>query len=114
MRVQPAEDPGLILHNPDMGWVLYENYPLDQQPHGSSTIVVLPDQTFPEADAVALMFAWRDIEATQGAYDFYKVDKAHDYWAARRKEIQLSMSSKPLMVGPNGNSRAPAYVLDHL
>src|SRR6185436_16894289 len=114
VTVHPPEDTAAVLHNPDMGWVLYENYPLDQQPHGSSTMVVLPDQTFPEADGVALMFAWRDIEVTQGRYDFSKVDKAYDYWAARGKEIQLRMSSEPLMVGPSGNAGAPPYVLDHL
>src|SRR4051812_22417666 len=114
MIVAPKEVPGAVLHNPDMGWVLYENYPLDQHPHGSSTMLVVPNESFPEADAVALMFAWRDIETNNGAYDFSKVDKAYDYWTTRGKEIQLRMSSEPLMVAPFANPGAPAYVLDHL
>jgi hypothetical protein len=112
--VHPAEDPSIVLQNPDMGWLLYENYPIDQHPHGSSTMLVLPNESFPEADAVALMFAWRDLEPNQGAYDFSRVDQAYDYWANREKELQLRMSSEPLMVGPFGNTGAPAYVLDHL
>jgi hypothetical protein len=108
------EDTNAVLHNPGMGWVLYENYPIDQDPHGSSTMLTLPNENFPEADAVALMFAWRDIETTAGVYDFSRVNKAYDYWASRGKELQLRMSSEPLMVGPFGSVGAPAYVLDHL
>src|SRR4051812_46081524 len=33
--VHPLEDRDALLHNPDMGWVLYENYPLDPPPNGS-------------------------------------------------------------------------------
>ena len=43
--VNPTELPDSILHNPDMGWVLYENYPLDQDPKGSSTLLTLPNKT---------------------------------------------------------------------
>ena len=54
----PEEDTAAVLHNPDMGWVLYENYPLDQSP-GSATLRVLPEETFPEVDAVAIMLVGR-------------------------------------------------------
>jgi len=40
----------VVLANPDMGWVLYENYPLDQGP-GSPTLSELPKESFPEASA---------------------------------------------------------------
>jgi len=40
----PLEETNLVLHNPDMGWILYENYPLDQQPGGSSTMLALPNE----------------------------------------------------------------------
>jgi len=110
--VQPVEGTNLILHNPDMGWVLYENYPLDQEPHGSSTMLTLPNESFPEVDAVAIMFSWRDVETSEGVHDFSKVDKAYDYWATRRKEIQLRMSSEPLMVGTGAGP--PLYVLNRL
>ena len=29
VTVTPAEDEKAVLHNPNMGWVLYENFPLD-------------------------------------------------------------------------------------
>src|SRR4051812_18435104 len=83
--VQPVEDTNAVLRNPDMGWVLYENYPLDTIPGGSSTLVALPNETFPEVDAVALMFTWQDVERTEGVYDFSKVDFAYDYWRKRGK-----------------------------
>src|SRR6266478_6611374 len=95
--VTPVEDTNAILHNPDMGWVVYENYSLDQDPQGSSTMLTLPEDDFPEADAVALMFSWQDIEPREGYYDFSKVDRAYDYWKKRGKEIQLRLSAESLL-----------------
>jgi len=111
----PAEDPDVILHNPDMGWILYENYPIDQQPGGSSTMVTLPDETFPEVDEVAVMFTWYDIEKSEGVYDFSKVDRAYDYWKSHGKKIQLRMSTESLLFwsafDPPSAKGIPDYVL---
>ena len=113
--VTPREDTNVVLHNPDMGWVLYENYPLDTEPQGSSTLLTLPNESFPEVDAVALMFTWQDIEQRPDEYDFSKVDFAYDYWAKRGKEIQLRLSATTLMWWANRNPPAglgaPDYVL---
>jgi len=95
--VSPEEDRTAILHNPQMGWVLYENYPLDQDAHGSSTLVVLPDESFAGVDAVALMFSWADIETSEGVYDFSKANFAYDYWCRRGKEIHLRVSVESLL-----------------
>jgi len=57
-----------------------------QDPHGSSTIGALPEDGFPEADAVAVMFSWQDIEAREGVYDFTKVDLAYDYWNSEARK----------------------------
>ena len=78
VHVRPAEDQSLVLHNPDMGWVLYENYPIDQSPGGSSTLASVPNETFPDVDTVAIMFTWSDIEKSKGVYDCSKVDYAYD------------------------------------
>ena len=43
VTVTPKEDPAAVFSNPDMGWVLYENYPLDQEANGSSTMATLPE-----------------------------------------------------------------------
>ena len=114
----PTELTNAVLHNPDMGWVLYENYPLDQDPHGSSTLLALPGENFPEVDAVALMFSWQDIETKHGVYDFTKVDHAYDYWARRGKEIQLRLSATTLLWWANRTPPAgkgtPDYVLERL
>src|SRR2546430_5585149 len=83
VTIIPREDPKAILHNPDMGWVLYENYPLDPKPGGSSTLVALPDENFAAVDEVAIMFSWQDIENHEGQYDFSKADFAYDYWKKR-------------------------------
>jgi hypothetical protein len=116
--VTPAEDTNAVLHNPDMGWVLYENYPLDQDPHGSSTMLTLPDDDFPEVDSVALMFSWQDIEPREGIYDFSKVDHAYDYWRKRAKAIQLRLSTESLISwekrNPPTGKGVPDYVLDKL
>jgi hypothetical protein len=111
----PAEDTTAVLHNPDMGWVVYENYPIDQRPNGSSNIAVLPSETFPDADEVALMFSWADIEKTKGIYDFSKVDRPYDWWKTRGKRIQLRMSTESLLfwsqLDPRSGTGIPGYVL---
>lgn len=115
---RPAEDTSIVLQNPDMGWVLYENYPLDQRPGGASTLVNLPKESFPEVDAVAIMFSWQDVEKSKDVYDFSKVDFAYDYWKARGKQIQLRMSAESLLwwsgLNPPAGQGVPGYVLDAL
>ncbi len=116
--VFPAEHTNAVLRNPDMGWVLYENYPLDPDPQGSSSMLSLPADDFPEVDAVALMFSWQDVESREGAYDFSKVDTAYDYWRHRGKSIQLRMSAESLMYwatrNPPSGAGVPDYVLARL
>jgi hypothetical protein len=116
--VIPREETNAVLHNPDMGWVLYENYPLDQEANGSSTMVTLPDESFPDTDAVALMFTWQDVEAREANYDFSKVDKAYDFWRQRGKQIQLRLSSESLIWwgqrNPPAGAGVPEYVLERL
>src|SRR5215213_2127864 len=62
ITVTPPEDSEAVLRNPDMGWVLYENYPVDPRPGGSSTLVTLPGEDFPGVGHVAVMFSWADVE----------------------------------------------------
>src|SRR5258706_5898691 len=118
ITVAPREDPKAVLHNPDMGWVLYENYPLDSRPGGSSTLVGLPDENFAAVDDVAIMFSWQDIETRADEYDFTKADFAYDYWKKRGKQIQLRLSTESLVWWANANPPAgkgvPDYVLEQL
>jgi hypothetical protein len=118
VTITPAEDENVLLHNPDMGWVLYENYPLDHEKGGSSTLLALPDEPFAPVDAVALMFSWQDVEKREGEYDFAKAGYAYDYWKKRGKEIQLRLSTESLLWWTNRNPPAgkgvPDYVLDKL
>jgi hypothetical protein len=111
VTVAPAEDAQALLHNPDMGWVLYENYPVDQRPGGSSTMVTMPDERFDGVDHVAVMFAWSDVEREPDRYDFSDVDRAYDHWHKRGKSIQLRMSAESLLwwnnaTPPGGRARA--------
>lgn len=116
--VSPKELPDAVLHNPDMGWVLYENYPLDQDPQGSSTMLLMPNENFSGVDSVAIMFSWQDVEKFPNKYDFSKVDFAYDYWAYRGKAIQLRLSSETLLWWTNRTPPAgrgvPEYVLEKL
>ena len=114
----PKELPDALLHNPDMGWVLYENYPVDTEPKGSSTLLGLPNENFDGVEEVAVMFSWADIEKQPDEYEFSKVDFAYDYWAKRGKAIQLRLSSESLLWWANRNPPAgagvPEYVLAKL
>ncbi len=116
--IVPREDPAAVLRNPDMGWVLYENHPLDQRPNGASTLVTLPDESFPEVDEVALMFSWYDVEKTLGVYDFSKVDYAYDYWRKRGKRNQFRMSAESLLLwsalDPPSGKGIPDYALQQI
>jgi hypothetical protein len=118
MAFRPVEDAEAILHNPGMGWVVYENFPVDDALKGSSTLLTMPGDSFPEADAVALMFSWADIEVEEGRYDFSRVDIAYEYWRSRGKEIQLRMSTEPLMLHvpgrPFAGTGVPKHLLDQL
>jgi hypothetical protein len=118
ITVHPHEDTSIILHNPDMGWTLYENYPLDQRPNGSSTLIALPGETYPGVDNVAIMFSWADVEPVRDQYDFSKVDHAYDYWHKLGKSIQLRMSTTSLLwwnnLNPPSGTGVPRYLLDEL
>jgi hypothetical protein len=118
VTIRPVEDPNAALHNPDMGWVIYENYPVDPRENGSSNLVTLPDENFDCVDNVAVMFAWSDVEPASGRYDFTDVDRAYDYWKRRGKRIQLRMSTESLLwwntsTPPRGLG-IPRHVLDRL
>jgi hypothetical protein len=118
LTVTPRELPSAVLHNPDMGWVIYENYAVDQDPHGSSTLLSLPNENFAGVDVVAIMFSWQDVEKRPGEYDFSKVDFAYDYWTKRRKAIQLRLNSESLLwlnnSEPPTRKGVPDYVLEKL
>src|SRR4051812_23838037 len=83
VTVTPREDADAVVHNPDMGWVLYENYPVDPRRDGTSTLLTLPKETFEGVDNVAVMFSWADVETEPDRYDFSAVDRAYDYWRER-------------------------------
>lgn len=114
VRVSPQEQEDAVLHNPDMGWVLLENYPLDPDPDGTSTLAALPGEDFPQVDHVALMFSWADVETSGGVYDFTRVNHAYDHWRARGKHVHLRMSAEALLWWPNSGRGVPRYVLDAL
>src|SRR5215218_8809211 len=94
VTTRPVEDPNAALHNPDMGWLLYENYPVAPQPGGSSNLASLPEKDFAGVDSVAVMFTWADVERRPGEFDFNDVDHAYDFWKTRGKRIQLRMSTE--------------------
>jgi Domain of unknown function (DUF4832)/Beta-galactosidase len=118
LTARPVEDTTAVLHNPDMGWVLYENYPLDPDPRGSSTLLTLPGESFPDVDAVAIMASWQDVETSEGRYDFSRLDFAYDYWKSRGRAIQLRVSTESLLwwtrAKPPAGTGIPRYVCDRL
>ncbi len=114
----PEEDTHAVFSNPDMGWCVYENYAVDQNPHGSSTLLTCPNENFPGVDYAALLFSWYDIEKKEGVYDFSKVDYAYDYWKRRGKKLQLHMSTESWLwwseKNPPAGKGPPDYVVNRL
>ena len=116
VTVTPAIDERAVLHNPDMGWVVYENYPVDPSPGGSSNLASMPNETFEGVDHVAIMFSWADVEREPGVFDFRDVNHAYDHWRSRGKQIQLRLSAESLMwwsrnTPPRG-AGVPPHVLE--
>lgn len=111
----PREDAEVALHNPDMGWVLYENYPLDARPAGAGTMNVLPEARFEGCDYVAVMFAWSDVETAPDRFDWTRVDQACAHWLQKGKGLHLRMSTEPLFgwsrAQPPGGLGIPDWLL---
>lgn len=117
-HVFPKEDHQVVLSNPNMGWTIYETYPIDQYPHGTSTLLTCPGENFLGVDCAAVMFSWFDIEKTEGVYDFSKADFAYDYWRKRGKRMQLHMSTESWLWwnlrNPPAGKGPPDYVVNKL
>lgn len=114
ISVCPGENEDAILRNPDMGWVLIENNPLDQNPKGSSTLLVLPDDDFADVEYIALMFTWADVETAQDVYDFNRVNYAYDYWKAKGKRIHLRMATESFLWWRDSGLGMPQYLRERL
>lgn len=113
-NVKFTEDTQIVLHNPDMGWVLYDNYLISEKESPASTLSPIPGYDFPEVDYVILKFTWADIEQTPDVYDFEKFDYIFDYWTDRGKTIMLGMSADSLLWYGTKGQGIPQYVLDAL
>lgn len=92
----PKEDKAMVLRNPDMGWVVYENIAIDPRPDGTGTASVLPAEGFPDCDYVAILFAWSDVETADGIFNWTRIDNAYNLWRYRGKGLHVRMSTEPL------------------
>ena len=116
--VRPREDASVVLHNPDMGWVLYENAAIDPSPQGTGTLTTIPNAHFDGCDVVAIMFSWADVEQEEGRYDWSRVDAAWDHWQKLGKEIHMRISTEPLFLfstrNPPTGMGIPDWLLDKI
>lgn len=109
-----TEDTQTVFHNPDMGWVLYENYIISKSESAAHESSPTYNYDFPGVDYVMLKFTWADIEKAKDTYDFSQFDFIYDYWTERGKTIQMGMSTDSLLwYGENGIG-IPKYVLEAL
>ena len=110
--IVPREDPLVVLRNPDMGWVLYENFPVD---HRLTAPGEPASADWSAVEAVAVMFSWADVERAPDVFDWARVDAAMDYWRQRGKALHLRLSTEPLFgwsrLRPPGGLGIPDWVL---
>ena len=109
-----TEDTETVFHNPDMGWVLYDNFMIS--PSESSAWMDCPTfgYDFPGVDTVMLKFTWADIEREKDVYNYQAFDFIYDYWTKKGKNVTIGMSTDSLLwYGGNGTG-VPKYVLDAL
>lgn len=109
-----TEDKQSVFHNPDMGWVLYDNYLISEKESPASTLSPIQGYDFPGVDYVILKFTWADIEKEADCYDFSKFDEIYDYWTEREKIIMLGMSADSLLWYGTKGTGVPQYVLSEL
>ena len=110
----PAEDAEIVLHNPDMGWVLYDNYIISKTESPASELCALYGYDFPGVDNVMLKFTWADIEKEQDVYDFEEFDFIYDYWTKRGKTVSVGMSADSLLWYGQYGRGIPDYVIKAL
>lgn len=110
----PTEDQSMVLHNPDMGWVLYDNYIISKMESPAYLSSPMYDYDFPGVDTVMLKFTWADIEKSMDNYDFSEFDFIYDYWRDRGKTVTLGMSADSLLWYGSSGTGTPSYVLDAL
>lgn len=113
-NVTPTEDTSVVLHNPDMGWVLYENFIISSGESAAQPSCPVYGYDFPGVDHVMLKFTWADIERGKDNYDFTRFDYIYDYWAKRGKTIQMGMSTDSLLWYGSRGTGIPQYVLDEI
>lgn len=110
----PTEDQRTVLHNPDMGWVLYDNYIISKSESSAHISCPTFGYDFPGVDAVMLKFTWADIEKSEGNYDFTEFDFIYDYWTELGKTVTLGMSTDSLLWYGLSGTGVPSYVLEKL
>lgn len=109
-----TEDAESVFHNPDMGWVFYENFMISPSESSAYLDCANFGYDFPGVDYVMLKYTWADIETEKDVYNFQKFDYIYDYWTLKGKTVMLGMSTDSLLwYGVNGKG-IPQYVLDAL
>lgn len=110
----PTEDQSVVLHNPDMGWVLYDNFVISKRESPAYLNCPIYGYDFPGVDNVMLKFTWADIEKEEGVYDFTEVDIIYDYWTSRGKTLSLGMSTDSLLWYGLSGTGVPMYVTEKM
>lgn len=114
MKIYPIEDTQTILHNPDLGWIFYDNYIINPRESTASEKCALYGYDFPGVETVILKYTWADIEPTKDAYTFEKFDYIYDYWKSRGKRVELGMSVDSLLWYGENAIGVPKYVVEAL
>ena len=111
----PQEDKAVVLNNPDMGWMVYENYCVARnQSVIPGSAGYMKDYTYPGVEYVAVMFTWADVEISEGTYFWDDVDRAYDYWKSKGKKLMLRMSTESLLWYGSTGKGIPDYLYDRI
>ena len=109
-----TEDTTTVFHNPDVGWVLYDNFLISKSESAAHPSCPTYGYDFPGVDYVMLKFTWADIEKTKGKYTFNEFDYIYDYWTKKGKTVTLGMSADSLLWYGQYATGVPKYVLEAL
>ncbi|MBQ8732410.1 MAG: DUF4832 domain-containing protein [Oscillospiraceae bacterium] len=122
LHILPGEDRSVVLHNPDMGWVLYDNHVLSARPGNPphtgryENHIILDESAYdyPDVDNISLYFSWSDIEIAKDVYDFTYYDAIYDFWTKKGKQVVSCMASETKVWYRERGQGAPTYLLEYL
>ena len=101
------EETSELLNNPNSGIYVIENAPIE-------TVSLGRINAWDDANAIAVLSSWGEIEKRENVYDWSTVDSAVKYWTSKGKRIVFRVSTDAMIISGlmRYSSEVPSYLFD--